>query len=201
MSNNSALMDVLFTPARQRVLAILLLQPEATFHLRELARQTESHAGTLARELDKLTQTGLLLRSEQGNQVRYQANAAHPLFDELAAMFRKTHGMVPLLRETLLTLDARIDLAFVYGSMARGNATSGSDIDLLVMGKVSFTDLVRALHPLQAMLKREINPVLYSRKEFAARLARRDAFALEVTTNSRLWIKGTDDDLAKLAEH
>lgn len=91
-------MSVLFPAARQRVLAVLLLQPQAGFHLRELARMTDSHAGTLAREVDKLVQTGLLLRREHGNQVRYQATTDHPLFGDLAALFRKTHGVVPTLR-------------------------------------------------------------------------------------------------------
>ena len=198
MSNNTSLMDLLFSPARQRVLAILLLQPDSTFHLRELARQAASNAGTLARELDKLTQTGLLLRSELGNQVRYQANRAHPLFDDLAAMFRKTHGLAPLLHDTLLALDAQIELALVFGSMARGSATAGSDIDLLVIGTVSFADLVRVLHPLQQILGREINPVLYSRQEFVARLTRQDAFAMEITATPRIWIKGTDEAISNI---
>ena len=104
MSNTAALMDLLFPATRQRVLAVLLLEPEASFHLRELARLTGSHAGTLGRELDKLTEAGLLERREQGNQVRYQANAQCPLFGELASMFRKTHGMVPVLREAMAPL-------------------------------------------------------------------------------------------------
>lgn len=201
MSNSASLMDLLFPPARQRALAVLLLQPEAAFHLRELARLTGSHAGTLARELDKLTRAGLLLRSEQGNQVRYQADAQHPLFGDLAAMFRKTHGAVPMLREALAPLGARIRLALVFGSVARGTATQGSDVDLLVLGSVGFADLVRALHPLHEVLGREVNPVLYGTKEFAARVMRKDAFARDILGKPKLWIKGGDDELAKLVGH
>ena len=199
MSNNINLMDVLFPTARQGVLAVLLLQPETNFHLRELARLTNSHAATLGRELEKLTQAGLLLRSEQGNQVRYQANVQHPLFEDLAAMFRKTHGVVPLLREALQALDKEIHLAFVYGSTARGAANEHSDIDLLVLGDLPFAELVQAVHPLQAMLTREINPVLYAPDDFAQRLVRGDGFARELMDKPKLWIKGTDNDLAKLA--
>ncbi len=115
-------MDLLFPPTRQRVLAVLLLRPESTFHLRELARMAGAHAGTLARELEKLTQAGLLVRTEQGNQVRYQAQAGHPLFPELAGMFRKTHGIVPALREALEPLGKKITMALVFGSIARGSA-------------------------------------------------------------------------------
>ena len=144
-------MDLLFGGTRQRVLAVLLLEPDAGFHLRELARLTDTHAGTLGRELDKLTDTGLVLRSEQGNQVRYQANRGCPLFDELAAIFRKTHGAAALLREALAPLAGRIGVALMFGSMARGTLSAGSDIDLLVIGEVGFAELVQALDRQQVL--------------------------------------------------
>lgn len=199
--SNTSLMDLLFPAARQRVLALLLLEPQASFHLRELARLTGSHAGTLARELDKLTQCGLLLRSEQGNQVRYQAQARHPLFDDLAAMFHKTHGVVPMLRQALAPLDGRVALALVFGSVARGTQTAGSDIDLLVLGDVGFAELVQALYPLHEVLRREVNPVLYSPQEFVKRAQAGEAFARDVLDKPRLWIKGAEDDLAELVGH
>ncbi|WP_341540213.1 nucleotidyltransferase domain-containing protein [Plasticicumulans lactativorans] len=192
-------MDLLFPATRQRALAVLLLQPEADFHLRELARLTGSHAGTLARELDKLTQTGLLLRSEQGNQVRYQANTRHPLFGDLAALFRKTHGVVPALREALAPLDAQIRLALVFGSVARGTPSPGSDVDLLVLGSVGFVELVQALYPLHAALGREVNAVLYTPEEFAGRVRSGDAFARDVLAKPQLFVKGDAHELAELA--
>jgi predicted nucleotidyltransferase len=201
MSDETHLMDLLFTALRQRVMAELLLQPETTFHLRELARRTGSHVGTLARELEKLTQAGLLLRSQQGNQVHYRANVDHLLYPDLAALFQKTHGVGRLMQQALLELDEKIESAFIYGSMANRTATTRSDIDVLVIGTAAFAELVRVLHPLQEILRREINPVLYSGKEFASRLKRGDAFATTLAANPRIWIKGTDDDLAKLAGH
>ncbi|KAF1022887.1 MAG: hypothetical protein GAK30_00826 [Paracidovorax wautersii] len=192
-------MDQLFPAARQRVLAVLLLQPQSAFHLRELARLTGSHAGTLAREVDKLAQTGLLLRGEQGNQVRYQANTRHPLFADLAALFRKTHGVVPALREALAPLDGQIRLALVFGSMARATASAGSDVDVLVLGSVGFVELVQALFPLHAALGREVNPVLYTPEEFAARARGGDAFARDVLAKPQLFVKGDAHELAELA--
>lgn len=198
MSNITSLMDVLFPATRQRALAVLLSQPQSSYHLRELARMTESHAGTLGREMDKLTAVGLLLRVEQGNQVRYQANPSCPLFTDLAAIFRKTHGVVPALREALSPLDNGIALAWIFGSVAKGTETAGSDIDLLVLGDVGFADLVRTLHPLQESLQREINPVLYSTRELQARLQSGDAFARELLGKPKLLVKGDRDDIAKL---
>ena len=199
--SNTSVMDLLFPAARQRVLAVLLLQPQSAFHLRELARLTGSHAGTLAREVDKLAQGGLLLRSEQGNQVRYQANAKHPLFGDLASLFRKTHGVVSALREVLAPLDSQIQLALVFGSTASGTASAGSDVDVLVLGDVGFMELAQAVFPLHASLGREVNTVLYTPGEFAARVRGGDAFARDVLAKPKLFVKGNANELAELAEH
>jgi len=199
--SNTSVMDLLFPAARQRVLAVLLLQPQSAFHLRELARLTGSHAGTLAREVDKLAQGGLLLRSEQGNQVRYQANAKHPLFGDLASLFRKTHGVVSALREVLAPLDSQIQLALVFGSTASGTASAGSDVDVLVLGDVGFMELAQAVFPLHASLGREVNTVLYTPGEFAARVRGGDAFARDVLAKPKLFVKGDANELAELAEH
>lgn len=194
-------MDLLFPPVRQRVLAVLLLAPQASVHLRDLARQAGTHAGTLARELDKLTRAGLVHRTEQGNQVRYQAEATHPLFADLASMFRKTHGVVPMLREALVPLGDQAALAWVFGSLASGTQHAGSDVDMLVLGSVDFAALAQALYPLHEALGREVNPVLYGTAEFARRVARKDAFANDLMAKPRLWVKGKEDDLAELVGH
>lgn len=201
MGNAETTMDLLFPANRQQVLAALLLAPGRSLHLRELARLAGSHAGTLAREVDKLTQAGLLLRSVQGNQTRYSANVQHPLFPELAAMFRKTHGVVPLLRAALQPLAGQLVLAFVFGSMASGQASAYSDVDLLLVGQADFVAVVQALYPLHEMLGREINPVIWSPQELAAKWQAGDAFARDVLAKPKLWIQGDAHELEQLARH
>lgn len=199
--SNDLLMNLLFPAIRQRLLAVLLPQAQQTFHVRDLARQCDAHAGTVARELDKLSAAGLLLRSKQGNQVRYQADRQHPLFPELAAMFRKTCGIVPALREALAPLDARILLAFVFGSVAAGTQQPRSDVDLMVVGDIDFAAMVEALYPLHQSISREINPVLYSPGEWGQRVKRGDAFVKALMGKPRLWVKGKEDDLAEFIGH
>lgn len=205
MSNAQSAVDLLFGGTRQRVLAALLLEPDSSFHVRALARLTGSHAGTLLRELEKLAGAGLVRRREQGNQVLYQAERGHPLFDDLAAIFRKTHGAADVLRKALAPLAGRIRIALIFGSVARGAQTAGSDIDLLVIGELGFTELVEALYAAQQALAREINPVLYSPQEFSARLARSDPFARELLAQAQarnvVILTGAADDLAELAVH
>lgn len=192
-----SLASVLFTDYRGRVLGLLLLHPDQAYHLREIARLTGSSPGTLARELDKLTEAGILNLERVGNQAHYSANRDCPVFEELASVVRKTIGLVDVLAEGLAPLAARIDLAFVFGSMASGKAHAGSDIDLLLIGDVDFADVVAQLHPLQETLGREINPKVYSNAEWAALVNKQSAFVRDVLGKPRLLVMGDEQVLGK----
>lgn len=108
------------------------MHPDESFYVRELARLTGVPAGSLHRELTLLTEAGLLLRSVAGNQVRYQVDRACPIHEDLAGIFRKTVGLADVLREALAPLAGKINLTFVFGSMAQGKETAGSDVDVPV---------------------------------------------------------------------
>lgn len=191
------LMDILFGAYRQRVLSLLLLNPDTDYHVRELARLTETNAGTLHKELARLAAAGLLLRKAQGNQVRYQANRDSPVFPELAGLFRKTTGLVSVIADALQPLKPQ--LALIFGSIARGEETAASDIDLLLIGDFGFADAVKAMHPLQTRLQREISPVVYNPVEFKSKIESGDRFVREVLAKPKLFVVGTADDLGKLA--
>ena len=193
MGNN--LMALLFSAYRRQVLGLLLLRPDESLHVREISRLTGVPAGSLHRELRALTDVGLLQREPAGNQVRYQANRACPIFPELTEIFRKTTGLVDLLREALAPLAARIDCAFVFGSMASGAETTNSDVDVFVLGAVNFSDVVGALSPLRDRLGRVVNPVVMSKADFAAQGAAKDRFVTRVMEEPKLFMIGAPDDI------
>jgi len=198
--NKQMLSALLFSEYRRRVLGLLLLNPDTTYHVRELARLTGTSAGTLHKELTKLTQGGLLRREEVGNQVRYRANRDCPIFDELASILRKTSGLVDVLASALSSVEKNIALAFVFGSVARGEQQSNSDVDVMLVGSLGFADAVQALHPAQATLRREINPVVYSVDEFRRRAASNDSFVREVLARPKLFVVGNENELGKLTQ-
>jgi len=198
--NKKMLSALLFSEYRRRVLGLLLLNPDTTYHVRELARLTGTSAGTLHKELTKLTQGGLLRREEVGNQVRYRANRDCPIFDELASILRKTSGLVDVLASALSSVEKNIALAFVFGSVARGEQQSNSDVDVMLVGSLGFADAVQALHPAQATLRREINPVVYSVDEFRRRAASDDSFVREVLARPKLFVVGNENELGKLTQ-
>ena len=193
------LTDLLFGTYRKKVLSLLLLHPDVDYHVRELARQTDTAPGTLHKELVRLAAVGLLLRKQQGNQVRYQANRQCPVFPELAGLLRKTTGAAELLTTALTPLQP--PLALIFGSVASGTETASSDVDVLIIADVGFADVVRVTHPVQAELGREINPVVYSAQEFKRRVQEQDAFVQDILNKPKIFLMGTENDLSQLAGH
>lgn len=196
MKTKAALSDLLFpNQYRRKVLGLLLMRPEQQIHLRELARVIGAAPGTLKKELDALCEAGLLRAERVGNQVRFCANTAHPVFPELQALIRKTIGLVNALRLSLAPLAGRIDAAFVFGSMASGTESAGSDIDLMVVGDAGFAEVVDATYEAQATLGREINPKVMSASEWQAKKAERNAFLQDVLNKPRIMLIGDADVL------
>lgn len=193
------LSDILFGSYRKKVLGLLLLHPDTDYHVRELARATQTAPGTLHKELTRLAAAGLLLRKDQGNQVRYQANRNCPIFPELAGLLRKTTGAAELLSTALTPLQP--PLALIFGSIASGTETAGSDVDVLIIANLGFSEVVRALYPVQTELGREINAVLYNAQEFTRRVQEQDPFALELLGKPKIFLMGTEHDLSELAGH
>lgn len=192
--------ESLFSTYHRRILALLLLRPEESFYVREIARLANVPAGSLHRELKLLFEAGILLREPAGNQVRYRANRDCPVFPELAGFFRKTTGLADVLREALAPLAEEIDLAFIFGSTAQGKERVTSDVDVFVIGSASFTDVVKALASTHERLSREVNPVVMPRKEFVKKQAERERFVARIIKEPKLFLIGTLNDLGKLAK-
>jgi len=194
------LVEVLFGAYRRQILGLLLLRADETFYVREIARLTGVSAGSLHRELKQLTDAGLLLRTSSGNQVRYQASRDCPIYDELASIFRKTAGLADVLRGALAPLQGKIVLAMIFGSVAKGAETSSSDIDLLVVGSVSFAAVVQVCNASRERLGREVNPVVMTKAAFQNKLKDGDRFVTRVMKEAKITVMGDTNEFAEPAE-
>lgn len=190
-----SLSTLLFTEYQRRVLALLLLHPEASYHVREIARLTHTTAGTLHRELSKLAKAQVLTRVTSGNQVYYQANRDCFIYEELASILRKTSGVVDVLSDALVLVAKNITVAFVFGSLAKGTEHEGSDIDVLIIGEVDYGDVVSALYPAQTLLRREINPKVFTENEWESRSEKNDPFIKNILSKPKLFIIGDENDI------
>ena len=190
--------SALFGRTRSALLALLYGHADQSFYVRQLVRTIGAGHGALQRELENLRDIGLIVRRAQGNQVLYQANSANPIFPEIKSLIAKTVGIRDTIHSALAPLGSKIQIAFVYGSVARQQEQAGSDVDLMVLGSVSFKDVVTALSPAQKILGREINPTVFPVPEFRAKLASGNHFLRSVMKEKKLFVIGTKDELTKL---
>lgn len=190
----------LFGRVRRNVLGVLFSHPDERFYVREVARAAEAAPGAVQRELVGLAEAGILVRSARGNQVYYQANRQCPIFAELVGLVAKTIGIPGVLRSALLPLAPQIAIAFIYGSAARGEMKPASDIDLLIIGEISFARVVAAISPVQLKLAREINPTVYPPAEFRRKMAERKHFLTTVVNGPKVFLVGDERELAGMVQ-
>jgi len=198
--NENLLCSGLFGKTRQAVLALLYGRADSSFYTKQILDAGRIGRGTVQRELKNLTDTGIIIREVQGRQVYYRANARCPIFDELKSIVRKTFGMADVIRQSLATNADKIRVAFIFGSVARSTDDRRSDIDLMVVGKISFGDVVSLLSPAEEKLGREVNPVVYPVAEFKKKVKEDHHFVKTVLEDEKIFVIGDEDELRKLAE-
>ncbi len=192
----SKLADALFTKTQKNVLQLLYGRPDRSFYTKEILRLTGMGVHTIKRELDRMVEAGILTLKSVGNQKHYQANPACPLYEELISIVKKTVGVVGVLRDALEPLKKDIHAAFVYGSMAKGQERAKIDIDLmLIANELSYTEIMGLLIPSQEIMKRPINPTIYSRKEFQKKVKQGNNFLERVLVQGKLLIIGNMDGI------
>lgn len=194
-----ALSSALFGKTRRTILALLYSHPDQSFYLRQIARFVEAGQGGVQRELERLTNAQIVTRTVRGRTSFYQANRDCPIFPELHSLVLKTAGVVEVLRTALARLGNRIQVAFVYGSIARAEPTAGSDVDLFVVGPVGFGEIVDVLTDAQTRLAREVNPTVYDVAEFQRRLAKKEHFVSALVDQPKLFVIGSENDFDQLA--
>jgi len=195
VSYDKKLSAFLFSKTRRGLLSLLYGRSDETFYVNQLMQSTGGGSGAVQRELRLMTEAGIVLRTRTGNMVYYQANKNCPVYDELRSIVSKTFGLADVLREALTPLSGKIDGAFVYGSMASGEATAKSDIDLLVVGRVDETALHKAITGAEDRLARPVNYTLMSKREFSKRKKGKEGFLARVLSGPRIIILGDFDGI------
>lgn len=190
--------DALFTKTQQKVLGLLFGKPDKSFYTNEIMRWVSMGRGTVSRELDRLVSAGILTSAREGNQNHYQANKNNPVYQELVGIVKKTFGVAGEIKEALKPFNDKIELAFIYGSIAKGSDTKSSDVDLMLVGKdLSYSDIMEVLIPLEESLLRAINPTIYEPQDLITKLDKGNSFVTRVMELPKIMIKGIINDFRK----
>jgi len=192
-----SLLEALFPATRRSLLIGFLRRPTERFYMREVIRFVGKGQGVTQRELANLVEAGILTRENDHGRTYFRVNQSCPIYPELHSLVEKTAGLSMVLTRALEQIPG-VDLAFVFGSVARGEARADSDVDLAVVGDVRFREVIAALRPAQQTLGREINPVTYSPADLRQRLLEGNRFVQDLVGGPKVFIVGSADDLEAL---
>ena len=195
---NTMLETLLGSKLRAKVLGWLFTHPDERYFVRQLTTLVKEDSTNVSRELARLEKTGILISTTEGKQKYYQANRQSPLFNELHGLILKTAGAADIIKKALEPRIADIKLAFIFGSLAKRAENRFSDIDLLVVGDITFGEVVDLIATAEGTLNRELNPVVYTLAEFNKRLSENHYFISDVLSGDKIFIVGDENELKAL---
>jgi predicted nucleotidyltransferase len=180
---------------RKKIILLFVYNQQREFYLSEIARQVKTTPGTAQRELNKLLAMGFIAFRKKGNMNLYKLNAGYTLLDEIEAIVRKTFGIeVELGKELGRVKD--ITCAFLFGSYAKGDLKSDSDIDLFVVGHPEEDDVYRAVQKVEETVGRDINYHIAGEEELA-RKSKTGAFLKDILAKP-VMVLGNEEELRHL---
>lgn len=186
------MLDFLRNGAGQ-ILTLFFADPEKEYYLREIGKHLAKEPGTFQRSIDKLVQEGILLSENRANLRYFRLNKNYPLYEELKRIISKTFGIEAKLKKLVDNL-TEVECAFIFGSVAKNEEYSGSDIDLLLIGSADQDYLTNRINELETELCREINYHVYGKQELIEKLRSKNEFLTRVFSEPKLILKGNVDE-------
>jgi predicted nucleotidyltransferase len=190
------LSTLITSKSRIEVLTWFLTHPGERFHYLQLVGLLKSSRRSIQIELKRLEGAGILLSKKEANIRFYWVNQDHPLYPELKSIVFKTAGLADFLRDALHDIGP-IEVALIYGSVAKNVEDVRSDIDLLVIGDIDLDGLHEAIDSAEQTIGREINPTIYTRKEWAGRVKIGQAFVADILAGPQIILIGDEDELRR----
>lgn len=194
----SALNIVIPSKTRADIFRLLFGLSSKPLYLREMERRSGVTIRILRQELKKLSAAEVIVCRKDGNRTYYEPNKHHPLYNDLRNIVLKTSGLGDVLREAL-DVDG-VDFAFVFGSVARGDEGAESDIDLMVIGPLGLRKLSGILVGVSEMLGREVNPHVFSGKEFRQKMKEKDHFVSSVLDSPLMFVLGDENEFRTMVQ-
>jgi predicted nucleotidyltransferase len=188
------LAQLLSSQVRAEIFRLLFNGNKSAIHLRDLQRKSQLSIGTIQKEIGHLKKLDLVTSERDGNRLYYTANSDHPLYKDICGLVEKTSGVAEKLREILNSING-VECAFIFGSFAKGEEKSHSDIDLIVIGSVGLRTLSSKFKDLTEQTEREINPHIYSKKSWAEKIQKKDHFIQNVMNEKKIFLVGDENVL------
>jgi predicted nucleotidyltransferase len=170
---------------RRKVLTFFYVNRSARVYVRQLAVALGADSTNLSHELARLAGEGFLRSEVEGRQLYYSVNRDYPWLKPVFALLQGSVGIQPTLKQALASVPG-IESASLFGSFAKNESDSASDIDLLIVGNPDQTRLAAEVGAAEKALRREINYTVLTSKELNRRLRKRDTFITDIWKGKRI---------------
>jgi len=193
-------LDRLFgSKTRVALLSKLVMNPDSSFYIRELSRELNVPYSMLYKEIKNLVSLGILNEEKRGKITLVSVNTKLPYFAEIRQLLAKTVGLGDLARSRLTGLKGVV-YALIYGSVATGEESESSDIDMLIIGEMDDEEALKAINEIEKEVGREVNHILWSEKEFMKRVRSRHHLLVDIAGKPAIMIIGEEDEFRRTIE-
>jgi len=184
---------------QKAVLELFFNDPEKEYYLRQIEHLTGYSVGNIRREMVKLGKTGLFITRMLGRIKLYRLNKLHPIYNEIKNIVYKTIGIIGSLRD-IFSKHKEVKFAFIYGSFAKGQEQSLSDIDIMIIGDIKSRIITPDIYDYQAKILREINTTFYTPEEFLDKIDKHSHFLTTVVKEPKIFLKGEDNEFGEFIQ-
>ena len=183
------LLNLTHSTLKKKLLGYYFTNPDAKHYVRELALYLKVDPTNLSRELHRLEKEDIFISEKSGLQKYFSLNKNHTLYGEFKSTVFKTIGIQGSLRQ-MVGRFSKIETSFIYGSYAKGEEKTSSDIDLIVVGSPDRRQFTSEIRKLEDKLQREINFNIYTPEEFQKKLQEKGSFLAQVVKGKKIMLRG-----------
>jgi len=172
---------MLIPPGRKKILQVFLNDPFKEIHLREIVRLSKSSLTNVGNSMRLFVKSDIFKRNEMSHSTFFKPNLENEetikIFellelDRRKGFYAQNKNIARLLKkytDTIVELsNKRIQLVVLFGSVARGEWTKGSDIDILAVVPDKENDIIDILNKAKTDVSPllEIRPISTTTKKF-----------------------------------
>jgi len=180
------------------VFLFFLLHPHEPTYLAQIVNSTGKALIQVQRTLKRLVEIGLIQKTIQHKRIYYQPDLKHVAYDDIKNLVIKAKIFSDIFKDDVECLKNKVIYGFIYGSVAKGTNSPQSDIDILLIGNLSYGDTGSFIFNLGRELVQEVNVVIFTPHEFLKGIKKENSFISNILQEPKIWIFGDKSEFEKI---
>ncbi len=176
---------------RVKILFFFFFNKESSY-LRDISKKTGISVSAVKSEVDNLVECGIL--TIENNDIKL--NKKCPFLKDLENILIKTDAVYNPISNSINKLDVKF--ALIFGSFANNKFNADSDVDLLVVGNVTQSEVFEKLKSAEKLIGREINAVVWKVDDLKKN--RSMALLKDILIKNKIFIIGDENEFRQIVE-